>query len=308
MLTLFDLDELGLQHAHTDFAVLVLGPFDLAADHDARGLVDETDRRRGLVDLLAAGAGRAVHFHLDVFRPQVDFDAVVDLGHDFDGREGRVTTSLGVEGGDTDEAMYPGLTLHVSVGVLALDEDGGGLEARFIAVEVVEGLDLEAVALAPAVVHAEQHGGPVLGFGAAGARVEREERVGLVVLTGEQGGEGHGLQFGLDLVGALLALVVEGLVFLFVGELDHDERVFVEAFKFFIFRDLRLQPAGLFQDLLGVLDVVPEPVLRGLRFELRDLFLHGVEAEGFAQLLQRFFVLENGEAQFFVLQHGNTFL
>ena len=93
VLTLFDLDELGLQHAHTDFSVLVLGTLDLAADHDARGLVDESDGRGGLVDLLSAGAGRTVHFHLDVFRPQVDFDAVVDLGHDFDGREGCVTTS-----------------------------------------------------------------------------------------------------------------------------------------------------------------------------------------------------------------------
>ena len=54
VLTLFDLDELGLQHAHTDFAVLVLGPFDLAADHDARRLVDETDGGGRLVDLLAA--------------------------------------------------------------------------------------------------------------------------------------------------------------------------------------------------------------------------------------------------------------
>ena len=49
----------------------------------------------------------------------------------------------------------------------------------------VEHVDREAVLLAPAQVHAEQHRGPVLRLGAAGARLDVDERVVRVHLAGE---------------------------------------------------------------------------------------------------------------------------
>src|SRR6185369_11959446 len=47
--------------------------------------------------------------------------------------------------------------------------EGGALDARFLAVLPLHQLDLVAVLLGPAQVHAEEHLGPVLRLGAAGA-------------------------------------------------------------------------------------------------------------------------------------------
>ena len=47
-------------------------------------------------------------------------------------------------------------------------------------------LDLEAAPLGPAQVHAQQHLGPVLGVGAAGAGADRDDGVARVVLAAEQ--------------------------------------------------------------------------------------------------------------------------
>ena len=50
-------------------------------------------------------------------------------------------------------------------------------------------LGLPAVLFAPAQVHAQQHLGPVLGLGAAGAGLDIEEGVGFVELAGEHAAE-----------------------------------------------------------------------------------------------------------------------
>ena len=60
----------------------------------------------------------------------------------------------------------------------------------------VDQLDLHAVALAPARVHALQHLGPVLALGAAGAGIDLDIGVVGIGLAGEQGGD-------LVLLGAL---------------------------------------------------------------------------------------------------------
>src|SRR5690606_39322833 len=63
------------------------------------------------------------------------------------------------------------LRLQPPIGVLPLDENRGRLDARFLTVVNLQHLDLEAPAFRPARVHAQQHRGPVLALGAAGAGV-----------------------------------------------------------------------------------------------------------------------------------------
>lgn len=81
------------------------------------------------------------------------------------------------------------LTAQVAVGVLAGDHHGGGFQAGFVAVFIVQGLALEVVPVAPMLVHPEEHGRPILCFGAAGTGVDGEHTVVGVVFTGEQGGQ-----------------------------------------------------------------------------------------------------------------------
>ena len=84
--------------------------------------------------------------------------------------------ALAVVGRDADQPVHAGFGLQPAIGVVALDEDGRGLDAGLFAGVLFEQLDLVAVLLGPARVHAQQHRGPVLALGAAGAGVDLDDR------------------------------------------------------------------------------------------------------------------------------------
>ena len=115
-----------------------------------------------------------------------------------DGDEAGVTPVGGVERAQAHEPVDAALGLQQPVHVLALDGERGALEPRLVAVLQVVDLDLEAAALEPAQVHAQQHLGPVLGLGAAGAGVDGEDRAALVVLAAEEAELLAALQVGLE--------------------------------------------------------------------------------------------------------------
>jgi len=135
---------------------------------------------------------------------------------------------------------------------------------------MVDRLDLVAMALRPARVHAEQHLGPVLALGPAGAgidldigivrvRLAREQRRDLVPLRpfGKLGEAAHGIvgkrgvAFGL---GHLEELGRVGKL-----PLDRPGRA-----------DRLLQPPPLAHDVLGVLGVVPQRRVFDLGVELLE--------------------------------------
>ena len=72
-----------------------------------------------------------------------------------------------------------------AVGVVARHRDRRALDPRLVAGLVVDDVALEAAALGPLEVHAQQHLGPVLRLGAARARVDGDDRVRAVVLAAE---------------------------------------------------------------------------------------------------------------------------
>ena len=127
--------------------------------------------------MLAAGAGRAEDVHLDVLLADVDLDGVVDVGIDEHRGERGVPPRLGIVRRDPDQPVDALLRLEVAVGVFALDLDRDRLDARLFPRQQVEHRDLEAVPLRPAHVHPHEHLGPVLRLGAAGAGMDREQRV-----------------------------------------------------------------------------------------------------------------------------------
>ena len=97
------------------------------------------------------------------------------------------------------QPVHADLGLEPAVGVVALDAEGGRLDAGHFAAGDLQQLGLPAAVLAPAQVHAQQHLGPVLRLGAAGAGLDVDEGVVGVHLAGE-----HALEF--QLADALLQL------------------------------------------------------------------------------------------------------
>ena len=143
--------------------------------------------RVGLVDVLAAGARRAVGVDAQVLLVDLDLvGEVLQEGDHVERGEAGLAPVLGVERRDPDQAVHAALGREQAVGEAAPDDEGGREQARLLALGRLVDLDAEAAPLGPARVHAQQHLGPVLGVGAPGARVDLGDRVALVVLAREE--------------------------------------------------------------------------------------------------------------------------
>ena len=186
------------------------------------GKVRDADGGFDFVDVLAAVAAGAEGVNAQVVGLDVDFDAIVNFGNDEGGSERGVAARGLVEGRDADEAMDAAFAGQHAEGVFALDLDRGGFDAGFFTGSGIEDGGAEAFLLGPAQVHAQEHFGPVLRFGAAGAWLYGDDGVEAVVFTGKKGfrfevGDvrvGGGDFFG-DVFEEGVAL---GVVFFFLGQ------------------------------------------------------------------------------------------
>ena len=181
--------------------------------------------------------------------------------------------------------MHAMLALEHTVGVGTLDHHGGRLDAGFVAVQHVQHLYIVAVRLRPAAVHTEQHLRPVLRLGAAGAGVEGQNGVVVVVLAVEHRHQLQLVDGFFDSVDRFLALGCQrGVVFL----LDHQQQGFcflvlggqlAEALQ------LVLDLAHLADDLLAALLIVIKAGHRHLMLQLRQTLFAGFNGKGFAQIV-----------------------
>jgi len=98
--------ELRTKHIHRALAVLDLRAFRLASDDDPCRDMGDAHGRIGLVDMLTAGAAGTVRINLQVLRPDLDLDRVVDLRYDIAGYERRMPASRGIERRDPNESVH----------------------------------------------------------------------------------------------------------------------------------------------------------------------------------------------------------
>src|SRR5581483_11340101 len=186
LLLLLELVEARLQDLHRHRLVLVLRAFVLAGDDDAGREVREPHGGVGLVDVLAAGAARAVRVDAEVLVPDLDLDVLLDVGKDDHRRERRLPARVRVEGRDADEAVDARLGAEVAEGVRALHHERGALDPRAFAGLLLEDLRLVPAPLRPAQVHPQQHLGPVLRLETARTGVDLDDRAAGVVLAAEE--------------------------------------------------------------------------------------------------------------------------
>jgi hypothetical protein len=114
------------------------------------------------------------------------------------------------------------------------------------------------VALGPAEVHAEEHLGPVGGFGAARARADRQKSVALVVLATEEQLAPGPLVFAGQLLGLLDDVGEQRLVFFGLGQVQELEGRLGSRFEAAPEPELLAQTLRLTQELPGRALVIPE--------------------------------------------------
>ena len=139
----------------------------------------------GLVDVLAACSRGAVGIHPHIGRVDVDFNGIVHFGVNEEAAKGGVAAVVGIKGRFAHEAVHAGFRPQEAIGIFAFHLDGGGLDAGNFAIGDFQDFGLESLALAIAQVLAHDHGGPVLGFCAAGACLDINEAVAGVHGVGE---------------------------------------------------------------------------------------------------------------------------
>ena len=161
-----------------------------------------------------------------------------------------------IERRDADEAMHAGFGRQQPEGVLARDREGRALDPRVFTRLVIDDFALESAALAPAQVHAQEHLRPVLRLGAAGARMDRDDRVPPVVLPAEHLLDLGGLHDRLEILDS--AGEVGRHVFSALGPLDEHGEVVGLAAQRLGQRDLLLEAPAALQQLLGFALVFPE--------------------------------------------------
>jgi hypothetical protein len=170
------------------------------------------------------------------------------------------------------------LGLEIAVGVRPADGEARVLDPRAFSRLQIGDLRLEAAALAPAEQHAVEHLGPVLCFEAAGARVDRDDRVAGIVLAAEHLLDLQVRQQALRLRGTSFCLA-KGLVVAVGGHLDEDLAVVDRGGETPPLIERALDGGALPQELLRVLGIPPEILSGRLVAEVRRALLEASDVK-----------------------------
>ena len=75
----------------------MLGAFVLTRHHDPARQVGQPNRRVGFVDVLPPGSTGPVGINAQVFRPDLDFNGLINIRVDKDGRKGGMPPGIGIK-------------------------------------------------------------------------------------------------------------------------------------------------------------------------------------------------------------------
>ena len=156
------------------------------------------------------------------------------------------------------QAVHAGFGAQESVGVIAFDLEGCGLDARDFAVGLFHDFDLETLALAIAQVLAQQHRCPVLRFGAAGAGLDIDEAVVGIHRIGKHPAEFHVFDQFFQVVGVLFDGQQRVIILLFARHLKQVVGVAQAGVDFGQRVDNRFQRLLFLAEFLRAFRIVPD--------------------------------------------------
>src|SRR6266850_3930622 len=97
-----------------------------------------------------------------------------------------MTTRGLIEGRDPHQPVHAGLSSQQAVGIFALNPERYALQTSFLTRLIFKNLGLKSALLSPLQIHAQEHLGPILGFGATCSRMDRADGVAEIVFACKQ--------------------------------------------------------------------------------------------------------------------------
>ena len=158
---LLDFVKLGFQHFYRQLPITSLATLCLTSDHDSARLMQYPHRSFHLVHILPAFSAAAKRVDLQIGGINFYGSGVSNFRNNIDTRERSVTPLVCVERRNTHQAVHAPLGLKMSVCVLAGHEQSDGFDADFFALLNVHSLRFEIASFEPALVHPQQHIGPI---------------------------------------------------------------------------------------------------------------------------------------------------
>ena len=179
----------------------------------------DAHRRVGHVDVLTTGTRGPVGVDPQVLLVDLDIGHILEERGDLECGEGGLSLALGVERRHAHQSVHTMLGSEASVGVAAVDEEGGRRDTRLVAGRHLIQFHLEPALLGPAQEHAQDHVGPVLCVSPALAGLDLADGAVVVVLAGEQRPQFEFAEIGVERGEGFADLGLEGVVALLAGEI-----------------------------------------------------------------------------------------
>ena len=153
--------------------------------------------------------------------------------------------------------MHSGFGAQPAVGVVAGHTDGRTLDSGYFAIALIDDLGLDAMPVRPFQIHTQQHGSPVLGFGAARPGLNVEKRIVRIHLAREHALEFQLFYFQTQAIDVSLDLFGCAGIRLFGGQFQELRRVAQGALESIQAADDLFELGTFLPQLLGAIRVVP---------------------------------------------------
>ncbi len=169
--------------------------------------------------------------------------------------------------------MHTHFGFEIAISVFAAGRKRGALNPGLLSGLQVDQFELVPLALHPARVHAEEHVGPVLGLGAAGARIDGDNRIAIIVFAVQHDVDRKAVHAPAQLLGLAADIGEHGLIVLLDRHLQEPLMLLELLVELFEALQSVADGGALFQEAFGLVGGVPKTFAADEGFEFRQASL-----------------------------------
>ena len=143
----------------------------LALHYYTTGLMGQTHRRIGFINMLTTGTRCAVSIRANIRRININLNIVINLRRHIDRRERCMTAITRIKWRLAHQTMHTNLSTQPTKGIFTANLHRGTFNTSHITGRAFHQLRFKAFIVSPAQIHAQQHLSPILSLSATRARL-----------------------------------------------------------------------------------------------------------------------------------------